>query len=342
MRQLRKKKEGSILFLSLWVVTCLTVFVVFIGAAVNQKILFVKRIEDSDKLRLAAMSAVDLGIWQLANQGVKQEFYGLKSVLSNNPEFFGERKLGGINLSLDYNGQLGSSCGDEVCYGVIDEESKINLNTASFETIKNLFVKVCALSDAKAEDLSNRIIDYRDNDDLASNAAAEEVFYGFASSAWLKNSNIEFIDELKDIPGMQEEDFNKIKSYVTIYGNGRVNINSASLKVLEILGLDSVLVKKISMFRKGADKICGTEDDVVEEEIKNYIEDLNKDSVLMQSEIEQLQKALNGLLTDKSSCVHLHAKAGYGAGKRLIDVDCVYDVLSGSVKYWRESIKNGA
>ena len=70
-------------------------------------------------------------------------------------------------------------------------------------------------------------------------------------------------EELLMIEGVTDEMYNNIKDYITIYGDGAVNINTAPDKVLESLGMDSELINTINEFKAGPDGQAGTEDDQV-------------------------------------------------------------------------------
>ena len=53
------------------------------------------------------------------------------------------------------------------------------------------------------------------------------------------------LDEILLVKGMNKEIYDKLINFVTIYGDGAVNINTASKEVLEALGLADSLVDKI-------------------------------------------------------------------------------------------------
>lgn len=67
-----------------------------------------------------------------------------------------------------------------------------------------------------------------------------------------KNSYLWSIDELKLINGVDEKIFETISPFITIYGNGMININTAKLPVLMSLSDDmtEALAKKIIYYRE--------------------------------------------------------------------------------------------
>ena len=78
-----------------------------------------------------------------------------------------------------------------------------------------------------------------------------------------KNAEYETLDEIMLVKGMTRDMYDKLINYVTIYGDGAVNINTASKDVLESLGLTDTLVDKILSLRRGKDGIDATADDNV-------------------------------------------------------------------------------
>ena len=101
-------------------------------------------------------------------------------------------------------------------YYLIDEESKININTADKEILANLFG-----SDFLAED----VIDYRKE---------ERPFFVIA--------------ELLNV-GVDKELFEEIKDFVTVNSNSYVNINTAPKEVLLALGCSEDCSEEILAYR---------------------------------------------------------------------------------------------
>ncbi|MBI3615874.1 MAG: general secretion pathway protein GspK [Candidatus Omnitrophica bacterium] len=75
---------------------------------------------------------------------------------------------------------------------------------------------------------------------------------------------IRHLGELLALSGMTPELLSQMVSWVTVYGNGPVNINTASVEVLTRLGLSSGLANQmVTLYRSGPgpDGIAGTSDD---------------------------------------------------------------------------------
>ncbi|UTW05613.1 general secretion pathway protein GspK (plasmid) [Amphritea atlantica] len=102
---------------------------------------------------------------------------------------------------------------------VTDENGKVDLNSASGEMLKALFV-AAGLDDLEAESLSDAIMDWRDTDDLKRLNGAEDNDYqqaGFSYGA--KDAPFDSIMELKRVLGMDDQLFNTLAGSITVYSN---------------------------------------------------------------------------------------------------------------------------
>lgn len=146
--------------------------------------------------------------------------------------------------------------------GLTDEERKLNLNSASAGILQNCLVIAGRLSSSKAADLAAAIIDWRDADDAEMPGGAESRYYEFLTPPYrCKNGNFETMEELALVKGVTPELGARMADYFTVYGRGKVNINTAGEEVLTSLGMSAGLADKILQFRKGADGRAGTGDD---------------------------------------------------------------------------------
>ena len=60
---------------------------------------------------------------------------------------------------------------------------------------------------------------------------------------------------------MTQEIFDKVSMHLTVYGNGKVNLNTAGKYVLRALGMSDTLADKVIQFRRGNDSQEATADD---------------------------------------------------------------------------------
>jgi len=100
------------------------------------------------------------------------------------------------------------------------------------------------------------IIDWTDSDDKVTllpfikheNSGAESAYYGNLETPY-RCSNAQFAatEELLLVKRITPQVFERIRDYVTVYGNGKININCASKRVIESLSIkmDPVLARMI-------------------------------------------------------------------------------------------------
>ncbi len=127
-----------------------------------------------------------------------------------------------------------------------DENSKFNLNSLYTHIPSE---KLKALSGLKRllkklginEEIALRISDWIDRDSDEEIPGAERV---------AKNNRLYSVEELLQIPGIDEETYEKLKPYVTCYTDGRININSAPAEVLITLdGISDTIAEAIVDYR---------------------------------------------------------------------------------------------
>jgi len=216
---LSKDRRSSILMLALWSLCILSVFAVILNYTVRQKVSLVRRLDSRDEVRLAAEA------------GVKKAIIYLKKLEESGPETY---------LALKHLVVLESETSEGNYWQIMDEERKINMNLAGLTELARLFQVAACMSETEAEDLAASIIDWRDSDSALSSAAggAEDPYYRNTSFPYeAKDAAFEVLDEILLVKGMNQDIFEKVRSLLTIYGDGKVNINTASSEALLALGL---------------------------------------------------------------------------------------------------------
>ncbi|MCQ9207481.1 MAG: general secretion pathway protein GspK, partial [Omnitrophica bacterium] len=154
-------------------------------------------------------------------------------------------------------------------YGVEDEERKINMNMSKLtQGNKTEYTKILErlLPDPEGEevltrnDVINAIIDWQDTDGPVGDA--ENSYYeGLEHPYKCKNSDFDFIEELLLVKGVTPAFFEKIKDSITVYSEGKVNVNTAPAEVLTAILAYTELVEEVIKYRNGTDGEEGTEDD---------------------------------------------------------------------------------
>lgn len=121
-------------------------------------------------------------------------------------------------------------------YRVLDEERKINLDTASREMLVRLLDAVGAPTGAERDVVADSILDWIDEDSLHRVNGAEDDHYRRLSPPYrAKNGPLDAIEELRLIRGVTPEIFEALRPLVTAQGSGQINLNTASPTVLQIV-----------------------------------------------------------------------------------------------------------
>jgi len=109
---------------------------------------------------------------------------------------------------------------------VADESGKVDLNLASVDLIKSLFIAV-GVNEKIGSSIADAIVDWRDQDNLKRADGAEDQDYA-ANGLLYESKDDEFdsIDELSLVLGVTPEIFNRVKPYVTVYAQD-IGVNTA-------------------------------------------------------------------------------------------------------------------
>jgi general secretion pathway protein K len=335
-----KKRRGSILILALWTLTMLSVFAATIGLTIRQRINLMGRVEKRSELRQmadagvkTAVSALKLNMYQNGNGFNNMTKY----YRHNNEAMFKEQPWASGSFSVQYPyydavaGQIATR------YGLLDEESKININTAGRDVLVQLFISVFTSDRQKAQDLADSILNWREfGRSNTTGFYGDDYYLSLDDPYEPKSGNFELIDELKLVHGITDEVFDAIYPYVTIYGDGMVNINTASRPVLMALGLDGALADKVISARSGKDRIDATEDDLIFDrpydvatEVLNAIKIDNHEI----AQIDQLNQPPKIKTSSEYYLINSVAKLNSGLA---MSVQCVFNSTDNRIEYWRE------
>lgn len=188
-----------------------------------------------------------------------------------------------------------------VSYYFIDEESRINVNNVSEEVI------------AQLENLDEK--------------EAEKIYDSILRPFSVK-------EEILLVEDIDIEEYNEIKEFITIYGSGVVNINTAPKEVLIALGMSESLVSDIINFRAGFDNEEITEDDNYFEGQGEIIDKLNEYYGLFQEDEEKLEQLMAaGLIDAKSSNFNMKLEVKV-KGRQAKNYDIILN--KNGVVNWRE------
>jgi DNA uptake protein ComE-like DNA-binding protein len=216
-----RNRQASILLVCLWAIVILSILGMGLTGLVFQEIRFAK-----------AYQVYSFSL-PIARAALKTVFYLRQNDPTPNYDTF-EELASENSLALCANNSykyyfvdkiktIGQGATEQT--EIIDEGALINLNTASLDVLKRL--------PGINDELAEKIV----NSGLRPFSCANEVLL---------------------VEGMRRENFLLFKDLVTVYGTGKININTARRAVLLALGLDEDTVAAILRFRQ-EHKIQGTD-----------------------------------------------------------------------------------
>lgn len=165
-----------------------------------------------------------------------------------------------------------------------DEERRVNVNVLDLVSLTRLF--------GGDKDVAAAIVDWRDPDDKTTPGGAETGYYKTRSPYTCRNAPFQFPEELYLVKGMTRELYEQAMPHLTLWGDGRVNWNTASPRILEVMGLPGEDSRAIADFRLGPDRLAGTGDDRVMSEAAGLIARVDKEAPLTTKGKEVLETLL--------------------------------------------------
>lgn len=331
------RRRASILILALWSICLLSIFAVYLGAAARQKLSLARRLDERDKLYYIAQAGVEAALTQITYEDEKA--YALKDGWSTNTAVFKDVEIDDGTFNVCYNYRTASNDEEKTRYGIVDEQRKINLNTADIKLMERLFAAALGYSESQAQDLAASIIDWRDSDSMLSVplGSAEDTHYRFLQHPYeAKDADFEILEEVLLVKGMEKDVFTRLKEYITIYGNGRININTASRYVLRAVGLNEKLTDMVVLFRNGKDETEATADDNVFDASANIVPLLSQQYSLSPEEITVLSNAVERYLTTQSSVFTVRSLGRLKARAYTLAVSCTV-TRDKKLLAWQES-----
>lgn len=292
----RGREKGSVLVLVLWTLGLLSVFALYLGDGVRQRLEFLSRIEARNKLQCIAEAGVKRAIAVIGNIDKKSEYIDLHQPWSYDPGTFCAAALDGGTFTVGYTYDAqeyaaGESAADtlKTMYGAADAESRLNVNTSGREELLRLIQRTAELDPATAGAIASAIIDWRDSDGASLADGAEDDYYsGLRYGYACKNFPFQTIEELWYVKGITPAVYYRIEPFLTVYGSGKVNINTAGATALSALGLSDALVEKVLQFRCGEDGAEATADDRAFTTEGSIVGQVGQAVVLTAEEEEQL------------------------------------------------------
>lgn len=341
--------KGSILIISLWVLTALVVFAIGLGhrAAINLRLSRYQR----DVLRAScfAKSGINMAISELERDGRETTYDSLNETWSTgiDPDtkdpLFKDRVL---KEGLSGTFTVRYAYGEDSYLCMEDEGRKLSINRVG-ELGKQQLIELLLLKGFSEDDsigIASTVVDWIDPDCLDTSARGREGDF--------KNEEFERIEELimpleyfyqmKKGAGFREkaqEAYHKIENSLTARLESGLNLNTVSspaldafikalLKVNKKASLISKvegLINKIDLFR---------ENDVFHSSDTNRVMAELTDHNLTNEEKDIINQ-LNGLVTVKSDNFRINCTGSInGMNKKII---AIYDRAAKKIAYWHEN-----
>lgn len=333
------KRRGFVLIFALWVLGLLTFLAVSVALGVRQKTLVAEKIEEQNRkyyLQEAILKQVKAYIHNTME--THQFIYNqqLKAVLHNNIKFFGRIPFGADSATVSYTlFEQGLSTEQ---FGIVDEERKINLNTTNVLVLNRVIDQVLDLKPQESLYLAQAILDWRQvGKSHVDGFYSDEYYRNLQNSYFKKDANYELLEELLLVKWMTRTKYERLLPYVTVYGEGKVNINTASEVVLFALGLDHALVDKILTARRGKDGVDATEDDLIFTKTFDVASNVDNVVKLDPQEFRAIDTLnLQGLLTTNSYYFYFAMQSRLSRSGWTSNAQAIYSSRENKVLYWRE------
>ena len=336
-----RNNKASILILALWTLVFLTVLAVQIGLIIRQRVSLISRIEVRERLRDVASSGIQKAIsalrLDLLRNGGLYTVYG-KSYRHHNREIFKDIAIdnGVVQVVYDYTSTAEDKI--EVRYGFVDEESKINLNTVDYVTLQRLLLRVLEVTEQESQVLALSVIDWREIGESMPKGFNSDEYYGNLEFPYEKKSaEFELLDELLLVQGFTPDRVMQLKPFVTVFGDGLVNINTAPKEVLMALGLTSAVADKLLQVRQGLDAEEATIDDYIFFKTFDIATEVSAFLELEEGEIRQIdQLNMAGRIKTNSAYFRMEGQASLANRKNTLEVACIYNARDSKIEYWME------
>ena len=305
-------KEGMALVLTLVVVTILAVLVLEFS--------YLMRVE----AEISGNYRDSLKAYYIANSGVNFAYLLLRDDKDLSYDSLDEDwALAKLPIAMEEGA---------VIFHIIDECGKININSLLGregkidERRRAVLERLFEILEIDRE-LVDVICDWIDKDDEVRDFGAEDDYYSNLENPYpCKNGFLDTIDELFLLKGFNDEVFygkgkgrGSLDSYLTVYGDGKVNINTAPDIVLQSLhpDIDGGLAQGIGEYRvdhpfkktKDLEEVFGIDDRIYNE--------------------------ISPLITVKSNSFQVYAIGSLGEARKRIKAILKREEKDLEIKYWR-------
>jgi general secretion pathway protein K len=210
-----KKQSGVALILVLWVTMLLTVIAGSYSLSARTEGVQAKMVFDTTKARYLAEAGLHRAVYELRNPDPESRWVA-----------------DGRKYKMSF-------AGSDIDISITDETGKIDINLASDELLVGLFASL-GMSDDDALMYTERVIDWRDNDDIKGfNGAEDEDYEAEGYKYGAKDALFDTVPELQQVMGISFEMYKKLEPAITVYSGSR-DLNVAYAPEQALLALEGV------------------------------------------------------------------------------------------------------
>lgn len=325
--------QGSVLILVVWSIALLSFLVTALSSRVAFSITLSERLDRDLRASYVAWGGVQYAL-QILEADLLPHADGLSEDWVDDQEIFAHQTLGEGSFHIVYN-KLPEEGGGQA-HGLVDAERKLNLNTAPLEALQTVLLRELKFfPESQLLIVADSILDWRDEDNDPHPYGAENFYYyGLEQPYECKDGPFESMEELLLVRAMTPDLYARVAPYLTVYGSGKVNINTAGRTVLSALGLTSSGVSGIVFYRAGEDNAEGTSDDRILTSVHMITSEL--DPHVPAEDLGRLGQLIKkNLLTVQSEAFEIFLEAKAGNEEQFETLWCVVN-RKGQILAWRQ------
>jgi general secretion pathway protein K len=243
-----KNRRGFALLSAIWLVVAIAAALLQLALESRRATLAATNLTHDVYARTAAAAAFDLTrarVDQHLRRAAESGPYEARLALSDpwmsvDTAFSGVEQVGNVDVEV-FIRSVGS---------------QININRATEQEFLNFFLAL-DVGYSVAEELSQTIMDWRDTDDNYRAQGAERDMYVSEGLLNLPRNNLfESVGELRHVFGMTDDLFELARPYLTVWGSGRINLNTAERPVLMSLnGMNEAAVSYLLSLRYNGERL---------------------------------------------------------------------------------------
>jgi len=229
-----RSRAGSVLVLAVWALFFLGALAVAVGTHVSSNIRVAVAVRHRTRAYALARAGVDLAAVHVAANtnrwdGLTEECWNCDRDLFRRNATLGEGVFSVCFNELEPDGEV------TTIHGLAGEERKVNLNGARIRDLLAALVEtVGGKKRSQADRIAEAIVAWREavDDELLTRDKETEYYAALERSYPCHHGNFEVLHELLLVRGVDVGLYAKIAPYLTLYGSGKINANTASPEVL--------------------------------------------------------------------------------------------------------------